>query len=108
MLRRVEQQVSCKSWSHCDGGHLFESCFVEGGVHTTSGHLKPDQALPIRPGSDVDWTKRTFERFSLLVEPSKLLFYGSPTEEQMQYHDSSWPPPTLTDHLYIRHPPSDS
>ena len=99
--------MSCKFWAQCDGGHLFESCFVEGGVHATSGRLKPDQALAIRPGSDIDWTKRTFERFSLLVEPSKLLFYGSPTEEQMQYHDSSWPPPTLTDHPYIRHPHAD-
>ena len=97
-------QVNCTTWSQCSGGHLFEFCVVDGMSHNIPGRLKPDQTTFIRAGSDVDWTKRTFERFSLLVQPGQLLFYGQPTAEELDYHYARWPPPKLTDHQYIRNP----
>ena len=104
MRQPSNTKVTCTIWTQCEGGHLFESCHVDGLPHQISGKLKPDQSSFLRPGSDVDWTKRTFERFSLLVEPSKLLFYGHPTEGQLEWKGQFWPPPKLTDHEYIRNP----
>ena len=80
------------------------SASVDGMAHNIPGHLKPDQTTFIRAGSDVDWTKRTFERFSLLVQPGQLLFYTQPTPGELEWKEAFWPPPKLTDHQYIRHP----
>lgn len=104
VAQQLSATVNCTTWSQCSGGHLFEFCVVDGMSHNIPGHLKPDQTTFIRAGSDVDWTKRTFERLSLLVQPGQLLFYGQPTAEELDYHSARWPPPKLTDHQYIRNP----
>eukprot|EP00439_Symbiodinium_sp_Y106_P083226 s744_g23.t1 len=69
VVEQLSATVNCTIWSQCSGGHLFEFCVVDGMAHNIPGHLKPDQTTFIRAGSDVDWTKRTFERFSLLALP---------------------------------------
>ncbi|CAE7933865.1 faeC [Symbiodinium sp. KB8] len=96
VAQQLSATVNCTTWSQCSGGHLFEFCVVDGMSHNIPGHLKPDQTTFIRAGSDVDWTKRTFERLSLLVQPGQLLFYGQPTAEELDYHSARWPPPKLT------------
>jgi len=105
VVEQLSATVNCTIWSsQCSGGHLFEFCVVDGMAHNIPGHLKPDQTTFIRAGSDVDWTKRTFERFSLLVQPGQLLFYTQPTPGELEWKEAFWPPPKLTDHQYIRHP----
>mmetsp|Transcript_11346 Transcript_11346/g.21415 ORF Transcript_11346/g.21415 Transcript_11346/m.21415 type:complete len:401 (-) Transcript_11346:20-1222(-) len=100
----LSASVNCTRWSTCAGGHVIENCWVDGMPHIIPGHLKPDDSTFIRPGSDIDWTKRTFEKFSLLVDHESILFYGHPTDAESEWKGGFWPPPKLHDHEYLRHP----
>ena len=46
--------------------------------HAIPGHVAPDASSFLFPGTDLDYTKCVFEKFSLQVAPEQLLFFGHP------------------------------
>jgi len=101
ILEKMSATTTCMQWSNCKDGNFVESCMSEGLAHDVSGHLRPDDISYIRPGSDLDITEYMFQKFSLLAGTS-VLFYGHPTDAELNLKQSAWPPPTHEDHLYLR------
>jgi len=93
--------TKCKQWSNCKDGNFVEWCETTGLSHDVSGHLRPDDISYIRPASDLDIVEYVLQKFSLFAGHS-ILFDGHPTKEDLAIKQSSWPPPTLDDHLYLR------
>ncbi|CAJ1402472.1 unnamed protein product [Effrenium voratum] len=93
--------TSCKVWDACPQQNFVEVCRTEGLSHDISGHLRPDSTSYLRPGSDLDFAEYAFQKFSLLANGS-MLFWGEPTDEQLRYKESQWPPPPHQDHIYLR------
>eukprot|EP00930_Biecheleria_cincta_P053407 TRINITY_DN3889_c0_g1_i2.p1 TRINITY_DN3889_c0_g1~~TRINITY_DN3889_c0_g1_i2.p1 ORF type:complete len:378 (-),score=57.15 TRINITY_DN3889_c0_g1_i2:292-1425(-) len=100
---RLSLTTTCTLWDSCAGGNFVEYCQTEGLSHDASGHLRPDDTSYVRPGSDLDFPKYAMQKFSILAGQS-ILFLGHPTQEELAYKASQWPPPRHHDHLYIRHP----
>lgn len=99
--RRVSATSNCTEWSDCEGGNFVETCESTGLGHDVSGHLRPDDTSYIRPGSDLDFSQYVFQKFSLFVGES-ILFFGHPTDEELAFKESQWPPPRHDDHMDIR------
>jgi len=93
--------TTCTEWSQCSNGNTVEMCMSEGLGHDPSGHLRPDNTSYVRPASDIDFSQYSFQKFSALVGES-LLFVGHPTDEELLYKESNWPPPTHSDNLWLR------
>ena len=66
--------------------------------HAIPGHVAPDASSFLFPGTDLDYTKCVFEKFSLQVAPEQLLFFGHPSVEEVSWKRSVWPPPKQHDH----------
>jgi len=98
---KMSATTTCKKWSMCQNGTFVEWCESVGLSHDPSGHLRPDNTSYLRPGSDLDFTEYMMMKFSLFAEDS-ILFYGQPTSLQLEVKQSSWPPPTHDDHIYLR------
>jgi poly(3-hydroxybutyrate) depolymerase len=107
IVLQMSDTTTCTQWSQCAGGSFVEYCLSSGLAHDPSGHLRPDDISYLRPGSDLDFTRYMFQKFSLLVNHS-ILFYGHPTSIELKDKESKWPPPKHTDHEYLRNPSADA
>eukprot|EP00435_Cladocopium_sp_Y103_P061526 s647_g23.t1 len=101
-LRRKSATVNCTVWSGCHAGHVVESCLVFHLDHEIPGRVAPDGTTFLHPGSDLDYTKYVFEKFSLQVASDQLRFYGHPTQEEEDWKQQTWPPQKQYDNMYLR------
>ena len=69
--------------------------------HDVPGHIAPDDTSFLHPGSDLDYTKYIFEKFSLRVRNDQLRFYGHPTQEEEEWKQSTWPLQKQHDHMRL-------
>lgn len=101
-LRRKSATVNCTVWSGCHAGHVVESCMVYRMDHEIPGRVAPDGTSFLHPGSDLDYTKYVFEKFSLQVASDQLRFYGHPTQAEEDWKQEVWPPNKMYDSMYLR------
>lgn len=101
-VRRESATVNCTVWSGCHAGHVVESCMVYRLDHEIPGRVAPDGTTFLHPGSDLDYTKYVFEKFSLQVASDQLRFYGHPTQAEEDWKQSVWPPKKMYDNGYLR------
>lgn len=98
---KVSATSICTSYDSCEGGNFVEWCKTEGLSHDISGHLRPDDTSYLRPASDLDASEYIFQKFSLLVGES-MLFWEHPTDTELEFKASQWPPPTHNDFMSLR------
>lgn len=101
-FHRKSATVNCTVWTGCYDGHVVEHCLVHAMDHDVPGHIAPDDTSFLHPGSDLDYTKYIFEKFSLRVRNDQLRFYGHPTQEEEEWKQSTWPLQKQHDHMYLR------
>merc|ERR1719446_836140 len=73
IVERLSATSTCTKWDKCPGGNFVEACVTDGLPPNISGHLSPADISFVRPGSDLDFPRYSFEKFSLLVEPDQIL-----------------------------------